>query len=254
MTDSKFAKEDEATEHKKAEFLNMLSKLDITDFDHRAPLSKAITITLAVSGVVMGSFKPPYFPYTVDSEVVSQHLGCHVVNAKVVEEDRSRPLDGLILMDATSDISLVLGETLLCNTWKHTNLGTRRFYKEFREFARTNDLGIPDLPEIDADVYPHLYKGVPVCHLVPLILQAYASELRDQQVYNHQPYRHRHGIQPGPLMARSWEGCLHSIRRRTNADRRQAELFVQSWLDANEDCIGQLRAIITKCPHQNYFA
>ena len=75
-----------------------------------------------------------------------------------------------------------------------------------------------------------------------------------EEDYDDQRGRIRLDILQGPLMARSWEGCIHSICRRTDADERQAELFIQSWRDANEDCLSQLRGIITECPHQNYFA
>ena len=120
--------------------------------------------------------------------------------------------------------------------------GRRRWYKEFREFARHAHAVAPD-DVISMDGSGDCaFHGVAVLELMPLILQAAAADARAL----HSSYRR-------PQRWRSWSGCVHSIVMRTSGSCHDARLFVLSWLELNKDIVMELESSVKRFPHRNFF-
>ena len=193
----------------------------------------------AISGEVFGTLEPN--TSTIDANTLSRACGRNLLNAIVLLPDGDTIwLDGMsITYDHADDIILIIPPNKLCNSWVHENFGTRRWYKEFREFSHRARFALPDVPNV-TDGYPQLYGAVEIAEIAPLILQMHCADCRD--LYDDE--------RKLPHWWRNRTGCYHSIVRRTGFSLNHVRHFVEQWEKANEDVLGMIEQHVMFSPLQ----
>ena len=130
--------------------------------------------------------------------------------------------------------------------------GHRRWYKEFWEFAASGTFPLPTASVV--------FKNKEDYHkVIASIMQFKASEFRYRemrQFFTHpnirSPRRRLSSPEPNGRLWRA--GVHHSIMLRTKAAHATAILWVDQWLDLNEDVVLELGKLIHSHPLQSYFA
>jgi hypothetical protein len=87
------------------------------------------------------------------------------------------------------------------------------------------------------------WHGCDVRELLPLMLQADATECREEHA----------GEERMPRHSRSIEGCEHGIMKKTGASIEEVRHFMEVWYAANEAILQLLYEAIEREPLQSYF-
>ena len=122
--------------------------------------------------------------------------------------------------------------------------GHRRWYKEFWEFTSKNVFHHVGVFDMEWEMYQDWGR-----YIDAVILQYKAAQFREAHI--------RFGeylIFTEPRGRWTYDGCIHSIMRRSGADRDLVEYFVHTWCDLNSEVLDELWQKISEEPFLNYFA
>ena len=122
--------------------------------------------------------------------------------------------------------------------------GHRRWYKEFWEFTSKNVFHHVGVFDMEWEMYQDWGR-----YIDAVILQYKAAQFRTTCI--------RFGeylIFTEPRGRLTYDGCIHSIMRRSGADRDLVEYFVNTWCDLNSEVLDELWQKISEEPFLNYFA
>ena len=188
---------------------------------------RRVDFTMAASGKVLGTLHLVDEEFRCDTEVLSTTFNRHMHHFVVLIDTTWSPLNGhRIVTEGDTEVQLVDPPIELPNEWflcspPGSFHSSRKWYKEFRDFAATSPLEIPQMYSIEQS-YPPRFCNVTIRSLAPIIFQDKVAAARHDI----------HGQQPN--MFRNPDGCVHSIVRRTNAPLRLVEKFVRKFEDANQ--------------------
>ena len=213
---------------------------------------RRIDFTMAASGAPVGTLHVVVDEgdeVLIDTEVLSTTFDRHLCHFAVLSNTTVRPLSGYrIVARGDTEVQLVDMPVELINAWFFCPrpgqfAGQRKWYKEFRRFAATWPLSIPQMDSIEQS-YPPRFCDVPIRSLAPLILQVMVTIAR-----------HEIGGDDGkqPMLFRNEDGCIHSIVRRTNAPEKLVDQFVEEFMDANKDILRLICVQVAESPYMNYF-
>ena len=120
-------------------------------------VTRRIDFTMAASGAVVGTLHVVDEEFLIDAEVLSMTFGMHLNQFVVLDGTSCTPLNGYrIVARGDVEVQLVAKPVELINAWFLCTTpgeftGQRKWYKEFRHFAATSPLSIPQMSSIQQE-------------------------------------------------------------------------------------------------------
>ena len=118
---------------------------------------RRIDFTMAASGAVVGTLHVVDEEFLIDAEVLSTTFDRHLIHFVVLDGTSCTPLNGhRIVARGDAEVQLVDKPVELINAWFLCTppgefTGQRKWYKEFRNFAATSPLSIPQMSSIEQE-------------------------------------------------------------------------------------------------------
>jgi hypothetical protein len=209
----------------------------------RAEIRFLSALTGEVKGVVHRDL-----PLRGDIALLSDLLMLPLWEYRMVVKERAMSWSNFTLTrdmsaDGVVTVQLMKEKPRLVNTWQRFNLGTRRYYDEFKSFVSAASLLAPKMEGVVCVGARTFFHKADVRELAAVVLQMKASRFRE--LYS--------DFQQCNGRGRSYSGCLHAVAKRAGVSHAQATEFVHQWCFYNSGIVCELDDMISENEHQTYF-